>query len=347
MSRRVLRSRWLGIAVVAVLLALVAGFLAWRGPDFGLIRGAFGIVHWDWVAVALGLNLCSVGVRVLAWRTVVRQAMPPPHPRLRAIFSAFSVGLLANAVLPGRMGELARVAVLAKHSPPRRGVWATLAGTVFAHRVFELVPVLFLVAWVMYAARIPAWALTSLAIVLVVGVSLLLVGVAGARKHHWSVREELGAVRRLLVMARNGLGVMREPAPAAVAILFQAVGWGFQLAAVYAAMRAFRIDEPLVAAGLVLVLMNVAMVFPLWPGNVGLVQAAVALPLVAYGIDYAHGFAFGIGLQAIEASVGISLGLIFLTREGMSFGALREFEQPLGAAEPAGEHGPARARTPV
>ena len=70
-------------------------------------------------------------------------------------------------------------------------------------------------------------------------------------------------------------------------------------------MRAFHIDEPLAAAGLVLVLMNVATIFPLWPGNFGLVQAAVAIPLVQYGVAYAHGFAFGIGLQAIEASVGV------------------------------------------
>ena len=45
-------------------------------------------------------------------------------------------------------------------------------------------------------------------------------------------------------------------------------------------MEAFDIHLPLAAAGLVLVLINVATIFPLWPGNVGLVQAAVALPLV-------------------------------------------------------------------
>jgi len=75
--------------------------------------------------------------------------------------------------------------------------------------------------------------------------------------------------------------------------------------AVYTAMRAFDIHAPLPAAGLVLLLMNVATIFPLWPGNVGLVQAAIALPLLSYGVYYARGVAFGIGLQAIEASVGV------------------------------------------
>lgn len=340
------RSMWLRILLVALALAGVMALLAWRGPSPDLVRGAFLLVRWDWVVLALFLNLLSVGVRTLAWRTVIRQAMPAPHPRLRAIFSAFSIGLLANAVLPGRIGELARVAVLAQNSSRRRGEWATLAGTVFAHRVFDLAAVLFLVAYVIVAASIPAWALTSLVAVIVVGLTLLVISIASARDPNRSVRQELGAVRRLVVMARNGLGVMRDPVASAVAILFQCMGWALQLAAVYAAMRAFGIEEPLAAAGLVLVLMNVAMVFPLWPGNVGLVQAAVALSLLSYGIDYAHGFAFGIGLQAIEAAVGIGLGLVFLAREGLTLGTLRRFdgtatEQPSRPVE-----GPAEVGSP-
>jgi glycosyltransferase 2 family protein len=321
------RNLWLRGALVAIVLVGVVALVVWRGPPFGLIRSAFAAVRWDWVMVALFLNLLSVGVRTLAWRTVIRQAMPPPHPRLRSIFSAFSIGLLANAVLPGRIGELARVAVLAQNSNRRRGEWATLVGTVFAHRVFDLAAVLLLVAYVIFAASVPAWALTSLVVVIVAGLTLLVLSVAGARDPTRSVRRELGAVGRLVTMARNGLGVMREPVASTVAIFFQCIGWALQLAAVYAAMRAFGIREPLAAAGLVLVMMNVAMVFPLWPGNVGLVQAAVALSLLGYGIDYAHGFAFGIGLQAIEASVGVGLGLVFLTREGFTLGTLRRVEQ--------------------
>jgi uncharacterized membrane protein YbhN (UPF0104 family) len=124
-------------------------------------------------------------------------------------------------------------------------------------------------------------------------------------------------------MARFGLGVMRAPLPAATAILLQCIGWTCQLFAVWATMRAFDIHVPLAAAGLVLVLMNVAMLFPLWPGNIGLVQAAVALPLVSYGVPYAKGFAFGIGLQAVEISVGVGVGLLFLAREGLSYAMLK------------------------
>ena len=89
-------------------------------------------------------------------------------------------------------------------------------------------------------------------------------------------------------------------------------------------LAAFGSLSPLPAAALVLLLMNVAILFPLWPGNVGLYQAAVAAPLLSYGIATTRGVAFGIGLQAIESSVGIGIGMIFLAREGLTYATLKE-----------------------
>jgi uncharacterized protein (TIRG00374 family) len=334
------RRRWVRFALLVLLLGGAGALVWWRGPSWEIVHDAFRSVYWKWVLAAIALNLVSVLVRSLAWRTVIEQALPPPRPRYRSIFSAFSVGLFANAVLPGRIGELARVAVLNRRLPRRRGQWATLAGTVFAHRVFDVVAVMLLVLYVLATARIPNWAITSLISFAVAAFALLTFAVASAHRHHRPVLDELGVVRRLVAMARQGLGVMRAPAAAAVALTWQVVGWTFQLLAVYAAMRAFNIEEPLAAAGLVLLLMNVATVFPLWPGNIGLLQAAVALPLVSYGIDYAHGFAFGIGLQLIEASVGVGVGLLFLAREGLSFAMLRHM--PESDLEAAPEPAPAR-----
>jgi uncharacterized protein (TIRG00374 family) len=303
----------------------IVGFLFWwKGPSLTAIGDAFTQVRWEWVAIAIALNLASVVVRALAWRTVIRQAMEPPYPSSMLVFSAFSVGLFANAVLPGRIGELARVAVLTRKMPRRRGLWATLVGTVFAHRLFDLVPVVILILYVVRTAKIPAWAITSLLLFVGVGAALFTFAFASARRPYSTRLDGLGAARRIVTMARQGLAVMRTPLGAMLAILFQVSGWVFQLFAVWTAMRAFDIHAPLPAAAVVLLLMNVATVFPLWPGNVGLVQVAIATPLKAsYGVAYAHGVAFGFGLQAIEASVGIGVGLLFLAREGLSLAMLR------------------------
>jgi uncharacterized protein (TIRG00374 family) len=321
--------------VVAAAAGLVA-LLWWRGPAWDGVVDAFTAVEWRWVAAAVGLNLLSVLVRAVAWRTVIVQAFPGPHPGFPIVFSAFSVGLFANAVLPGRIGELARVAVLNRRMR-QEGAWARLLGTVFAHRVFDLVAVMVLIVYVVLTAHIPNWASTSLIGVVVAGVLLFTVAVLSARHHRVTRLEEgLGAVRKVVRLARYGLGVMRRPGAAGLAVMFQVLGWACQLFAVYTAMRAFGIHEAMPAAGLVLVLMNVATLFPLWPGNIGLVQAAVALPLFSYyGVAKANGIAFGFGLQAIEASVGVGVGLIFLAREGLSFAMLKVMPDASQAEAPA------------
>jgi uncharacterized membrane protein YbhN (UPF0104 family) len=340
--------RWRLLLVVPV-LALAVVLIAIRGPDWRVVHDAFTVVRWEWVIAAIGLNLLSVIARALAWDTAIKQSLAPPQPRFPLVFSAFSVGLFANAVLPGRVGELARVAVLRRRLVGRKGTTATLVGSVFAHRMFDLFPATALVIWVLLTAKLPGWALTSIGVVLTLGVALFLTAIALAQRHHMDSFDGLGPVRSLLLRGRQGLAVMRAPVPATIAAAFQFVGWTCQLFAVWAAMHAFHIYEHLAAAGLVLVLINVATIFPLWPGNFGLVQIAIAFPLTNYGVDYAHGVAFGVGLQAIEASVGVGVGLIFLAREGLSYAMLKEIEQdePASTADEARQQEPKRARAGV
>lgn len=320
------RSRLWRIAIATPVVGGLVMLAVWRGPELDGVIDAFRVVAWEWVAAAILINLLSVVVRSTAWRIVLHEAFPHTRLRSRSVFAAFCVGLLGNAALPGRVGELARVAVLSRRVR-RPGAWATIVGSVFAHRMFDVIASAALVVYVLYAARLPKWAVPGLAIVLGVGLGLLFAGLLLARRHHHTMADEFGAVRRILAMARSGLTVLHRPAPAVAALCFQLCGWGAQIFAVWASMRAFQIEGSIPAAALVLVLINLATVFPLWPGNIGLVQAAVALPLLSYGITYPHGIAFGFGLQAIEASVGIGLGFAFLAREGFSFAMLKRMPE--------------------
>ena len=233
------------------------------------------------VAAAVALNLLSIVARSFAWQIVINQAMPPPRPRFPLVFSAFCVACSrtrccrdGSAVRAGR-GAHAQVASAEREV-------GDLVGTVFAHRVFDIVPALLLIGYVLATADIPGWALTSLIAVVSVGSILFLLAFVSAWRHHRSVRRKGGNAQ-----ADRDDGAVRprrdaRAAAAIGAIFFQCLGWLCQFFAVYTAMLGFDIHVPLPAAGLVLVLMNLATIFPLWPGNVGLTQAAIALPLVQY-----------------------------------------------------------------
>ena len=139
---RVWRSGWAQLLVALVALVLAFVVLWWRGPDWGSVLDAFRFVIWSWIVLALLLNVVSTLFRALSWRLTVGQALPHEHqPHLIHVLSSFGVGLLANAIVPGRLGELARVATLRRHLPDAPpGTSAALVGTVFAHRLFDLVP---------------------------------------------------------------------------------------------------------------------------------------------------------------------------------------------------------------
>jgi uncharacterized protein (TIRG00374 family) len=310
---------------VATAAAGVVALLVFHGPNWGKVGHALAQMSWEWALAAVGLNLASALVRGLSWLTVLRQAVREPHPRPLDVFSAFFVGIFANGVLPGRVGEVARVGVLVRRMPgrERQGLWPALLGSVLAHRILEVFPSIGLILWVLAAAKIPTWARTSLWAVLGLACALLVVGVAAATRHELDRAAGRSRIRAAVERVREGLGVLRRPAPAFLAAGFQTLAWLLQLGAVWVALLAFHLHEPLIAAGAVLALMNVALILPLWPGNVGLQQAAIALPLVAYGVAYARGFAYGIALQAIESSVGYVCGVGFLAREGLSLGGLR------------------------
>src|SRR6476646_6093162 len=180
--------RWRYLLVIP-LLALAVSLVIWRGPDWRLVHDAFTAVSWKWVAAAIGLNLLSVLARACSWDTAIKQSIAPPHPSFPTVFSAFSVGLFANAVLPGRVGELARVVVLRRRLPNRRGTTATLIGSVFAHRMFDVPPAATLVVFVLVTAKLPGWALGSIGAALGIGVLLMLFALWLARRQHRELNE--------------------------------------------------------------------------------------------------------------------------------------------------------------
>ena len=178
------RSPWVQAGVI-VLLVLLALPFSGGGGRTGATSGTRS-ASWSGAGSCSrsALNVVSTLFRALSWRMTIGQALPDEHqPKAVHVFSAFGVGLFANAVVPGRLGELARVATLRRHLPDApRGTSATLVGTVFAHRLFDLVPATILVVWVLLTAEVPHWAIVALMIVAAVGLALFTIAWMSARR---------------------------------------------------------------------------------------------------------------------------------------------------------------------
>ena len=114
------RRRWR--LLVVPLLAVAVALVVWRGPDWQLVHDAFTAVRWAWVVAAIGLNLLSVSRARSRGTRRSSSRSTPPHPALPRSSSPRSRSACSRTrCCPGRVGELARVAVLRRRIPGRQG----------------------------------------------------------------------------------------------------------------------------------------------------------------------------------------------------------------------------------
>ncbi len=91
-----------GRALLALPIVVAIGLAFWiHPPNVGVIATAFTQVRWEWVVVAI-LAESPVGHRARARMDDGDQPGDAAAASgVMLVFSAFSVGLFANAVLPG------------------------------------------------------------------------------------------------------------------------------------------------------------------------------------------------------------------------------------------------------
>ena len=277
-------------------------------------------VVWRWIVVSLVLNLASVAGKAIVWKTAL-DALPNRRPvRYAHVVPALFIGFLLNTVLFARMGELARVAVLARRQrlagePIPTG---TIAGTAIAEQLVLGVALALCVLGLAPVLHLPhaVWALVGLFVLVLAAVLAALMIL---------LRRARGRLSRLLAGVSHGQALFSRPRATAVATAAGTLSWAAQIAGIWAALEAFGIHIGLAGAGLVFISSTVVQLFPFWPGNLGIFQLGVCAPLVnAYAVSTASAVAFSVGLQLVEGALGVGLGLYFLTREGLSVSTARE-----------------------
>ena len=320
-----------GLVVFGILLEL-----ALRSIDISAVSSID--VGWWWVIAALGLNLASILLKAVVWKAALDTI--PGHPRFQYVHvvPALFIGFLLNTLLPARLGEIGRVAVLRRRlklvgtDVPN----ATLAGSLVAEQIVLAIALVGIMALQLPFVNVPARfenMILAFGGVLIVVLLAVIALEAFSRKSRRSVRPDLAFTRGQQALAmlhpiargmQRGQTVLRRPRSAAWAMAAGLASWAAQIGGIYAALAAADIHATIGMAGLVFLVSTLVQLFPFWPGNIGLFQAAVAQVLVqAYPIDFTHAIAFAVGLQVIEVSLGVGLGFWFLSREGLSLSEVR------------------------
>jgi phosphatidylinositol alpha-mannosyltransferase len=313
--------------VVSLIVAGGVGLAALALTRLDLSRSLHALtnVRPGFVALTFALLSASLMARAECWYVILRGARVSTRISRLVSARATMIGVMVSATLPGRLGEPARVFVVAQRAGDPRNRIALVAGTVLAQTLLNMAALVALASVLVASFTLSgdvAWAIGLATAVPIVVVGVILTGprlLDRAARKPTALGRAAAFVRTETKRIRGGLRVFRRPRDAFHATAAQLAAWSLQLLACDALLSAFGIATPsrLGTAAAVLVATNVAAVVPVTPGNVGVFQAACVAVLVAYGVGAGRALAYGIALQLLEVTTAIALGLPALLAEGL------------------------------
>jgi uncharacterized membrane protein YbhN (UPF0104 family) len=313
----------LGIVISLGCLVLLLWNLEWA-QFWSTLQGAD---YW-WLLPALLAVLIDVWIKVIKWQLLL---LPTGKTSSINLLYSICVGYLVSTVLPGRLGELARIYFLARME--RVSAIAVLS-TVAVDRVLDVVAVALLLAIVLPTADLPAWVGQSGLLVGIGGVGLL--GVSVAMAYPWgrslffkllailpnfpgkAIAEKWAEALCLGLEGLRGKGSFAKIVAATLAI------WLINVFIFYFGMLSFHIQAPLWAAAMAVALTNLGMVVPSSPGYVGVYHYLVVLALGAYGVEREIALGYGVVMHLLWIlPVGL-IGAFALWRRGLTLMGWRE-----------------------
>jgi uncharacterized protein (TIRG00374 family) len=271
-------------------------------------------VGWTALAIALGLHFARVIVRTVAWRNILAASYPEERVRWRPVLGAYIAGVGVNSIVPGRGGDLVKL-YLVRHRLPGT-TYTTLASTLFAETLIDIVVALALFLWALTQGVLPSlhvlphiptfdWAwlfrhprLTATVVALLTLAVLWFIW--------WAARHVEGFKRRV----GRGLAILQDrPRYFREVASWQLFSWALRIASLYFFLRAFHVHPSIHNALLAQVVDSLSTLLPFSPGGAGTKQGLLVYVLRGQASS-SELLAFSVGQYVAVMIFNVGLGVI-------------------------------------
>jgi uncharacterized protein (TIRG00374 family) len=339
-----MRSRLRAALVLLLTVGLLAYFL--RNANMASVWAETRQASGGLLLLVLCITILTYGLRAYRWQYLLA---PIGATHFAAAFETTVIGFAANFLLPARAGEVLRPYLLSR----RERLPATAAfATVILERVLDTVTVLLLFAvFVVFTtpdtlsadphlfAQVKtggllagAAAVAGLAVFFVLAGHPERLGRAALRIERVLPPRLARLVADFVETFAQGLAVMRQPARLAVSLALSVPLWMSIAAGIWLTSRAFHMTFSYLGSFLVMTLLVVGVAVPT-PGAIGGFHAMYQIAVTKFfGVPTDRAVGAAIVLHALSFVPVTLLGLVFMAREGLSLGRMRQ----LAAEEKAG-----------
>lgn len=312
------RQVWLGILIS--LISLVAIFFFIRPQE---ILVALQTTRYGYL-IFTGLGIIAfLAIRAVRWRYMLHNDAP-----WATVFHIQNIGYLLSAILPLRIGDVAR-AVLIGSVPPitiSRGI-----STMVVERVLDM---LFIIALLPFALsgveQIPDWmraGAQAMGVAAIGGIVVLIIAANQRERATHLVESILEYIPFLDTAAWTaradsflaGLDSLTNFRDAAWLILLTIATWLPIIGAYYAMLLAVNLDPSLVMAAFVVCAAALSVALPSSPGQIGVFHAGVIAALQVWGQPEAQAASFAFLYHALNTAIMIGFGIVGIFATGSTF----------------------------
>lgn len=317
--------------ILGIAVSLACLYFATRGTDWTQVGGVLLEARPAWLVAVVVSTLASVYIRAQRWRVLLR---PLGNVPLYPALSATAIGFGASSVLPFRLGEILRPALL------RRQAGVSMSGalsSVVIERLFDMLLVIgcFLAVSLIYPGIPPemrkgAFVLAALA---AVAFAVLVLVQRHRRRAEVMIEAIVGrlptrvgrGLRPLVSSFLNGLGGLADVPTVLLVLWYSVYLWGVITLTFLFSFLALPLGTriPLVAASLTTVVLVAAAVFlPQAPGFIGTWQWGCVLALGIFGVSREAAVGYSVLTWILQMVMNIGTAGVFLAREDLSVGQL-------------------------
>jgi uncharacterized membrane protein YbhN (UPF0104 family) len=287
---------------VVILGATVAGFVMVARDTAGGAVTAATTPNWLLLAAAFGIGAIVQPLRALAWRQTLGGGVG-----FRAVYASSAVGSFLDTVLPGRLGEASKVAVLRAAAGERWPGLPKAGGSLLAAHMTEAIAFCLVGATAGSFLPLPQWARGAL-----VGA---VVFAGGAMLLAFALHHKIGP--RLPKSVDGFLASAAAPRPVLLKTLAILVAtWAVRWIGVLLTLNAVGVQASVGAALIYMTVTGLANTAPLLPGNAGLYQGAAVGALAMVGHAGSAAVAASLVMPVMASVITASAALVGLAMYG-------------------------------
>ena len=328
-------------AVIWVGWAISLLFFIWAAAkiDFGKAWESMKMADYRLFLPAVILNIIIMGVRSMRWRIFIEPVKKLPF---MPVFSALTVGYMANMILPARIGEVVRALVISEQENIPKGA---AFGTVVVERVFDgLSAGVFMALVILWITPTPeqmenyhklSAAILSASAIFIAAFMAVYLFHKRVRPVVWLIETATGMlpekwgskIHEALESLRHGLDSIDHGHRIARIVMWSVPVWALAGPFNYLFIVAFNLDLPLQAGFLVLVTQMFGLMAPSAPGFLGVYHAATMAGLMFYGVDQDTALSVAVVMHLVVFFAQTIPGFYFMWRMKYSLGQIKQREE--------------------